>query len=96
MQLAALAQLGAGYQSSDGRRFDDLGMADEYQEEVTILDPIAIPPAGQRDNEFGEFPAGSMSQASWVPRAELTSAHTPVQPAAALFEAAVLVVIRSG
>jgi hypothetical protein len=41
VQLAALAQLGAGYQSSDGRRFDELGMADEYQEEVTILDPIA-------------------------------------------------------
>ena len=63
MQLAALAQLGAGYQPSDGRGFDELGMTDELQEELTVLDPTAILVAGQRDHEFGEFPVGSMSVA---------------------------------
>lgn len=62
-QLAALAQLGAGYQPSDGRRFDELGMTDELREELTVLDPTAIMVAGQRDHEFGEFPVGSMAVA---------------------------------
>lgn len=62
-QLAALAQLGAGYQPADGRRFDELGMTDELREELAVLDPTAILVAGQRDNEFGEFSVGSMSMA---------------------------------
>jgi AcrR family transcriptional regulator len=61
--LAALAQLGAGYQPTDGRRFDELGMTDELREELTVLDPTAILLAGQREQEFGEFPVGSMSTA---------------------------------
>ena len=63
VQLAALAQLGAGYQPSDGRRFDELGMTDELRNKLTVLDPTAILVAGQRDHEFGEFPVGSMSVA---------------------------------
>ncbi len=63
VQLAALAQLGAGYQPSDGRRFGELGMTDELREELTVLDPTTILVAGQRDHEFGEFPVGSMSVA---------------------------------
>ncbi len=63
VQLAALAQLGAGYQPSDGRRFDELGMNDELREELTILDPTAILLAGQRDREFGQFSVGSMAVA---------------------------------
>ncbi|WP_293002343.1 helix-turn-helix domain-containing protein [Mycobacterium sp.] len=62
-QLAALAQLGTGYQPADGRRFDELGMTDELREELAVLDPTAILVAGQRDHEFGEFPVGSMSLA---------------------------------
>lgn len=63
VQLAALAQLGAGYQPSDGRRFDELGMTDDLREELTALDPTVILIAGQRDHEFGDFPVGSMSVA---------------------------------
>ncbi|MFL0179020.1 TetR/AcrR family transcriptional regulator [Mycobacterium sp. SMC-15] len=62
-QLAALAQLGASYQPTDGRRFDELGMTDELREELTVLDPTTILIAGQRDHEFGQFPVGSMSMA---------------------------------
>lgn len=63
LQLAALAQLGAGYQPSDGRRFDELGMTEGLRQELAVLDPIAILVAGQRDHEFGEFPVGSMAVA---------------------------------
>lgn len=62
-QLAALAQLGAGYQPTDGRRFDELGMTAELREELAVLDPTAILVAGQQDHEFGEFSVGSMSMA---------------------------------
>lgn len=61
--LAALAQLSAGYQPSDGRRFDQLGMTEELREQLAALDPGPILLAGQRDREFGEFPADSMSVA---------------------------------
>jgi AcrR family transcriptional regulator len=63
LQLAALAQLGAGYQPRDGRRFDELGMSDDLREALTVLDPAAILAMGQRDKEFGEFPVGSMTVA---------------------------------
>jgi AcrR family transcriptional regulator len=63
VQLAALAQLGAGYQPRDGRRFDELGMTDELRDELAVLDPTPILLAGQRDHEFGEFPVGSMAVA---------------------------------
>jgi AcrR family transcriptional regulator len=62
-QLAALGQLGAGYQPSDGRRFDELGLTPELREELTALDPTAILLAGQRDHEFGDFPCASMALA---------------------------------
>lgn len=62
-QLAALAQLGAGYQPTDGRRFDELGMTDELREELAVLDPTPILVAGQQNREFGEFAVGSMSMA---------------------------------
>ncbi|MDO2396112.1 helix-turn-helix domain-containing protein [Mycobacterium avium subsp. hominissuis] len=61
--LAALAQLSAGYQPADGRRFDELGMTPELREELTQLDPTAILVAGQHDNEFGDFPIESMATA---------------------------------
>lgn len=62
-QLAALAQLGASYQPTDGRRFDELGMTDELRNELAALDPAAILVAGQHNHEFGEFPVESMSLA---------------------------------
>lgn len=61
--LAALAQLGAGYQPTDGRRFDELGMTEELREQLTVLDPTTILVAGQRNREFGAFPVESMSTA---------------------------------
>lgn len=62
-QLAALAQLGAGYQPSDGRRFDELGMTPDLQEQLRALDPTAILVAGQQDHEFGDIPVESMATA---------------------------------
>lgn len=59
-QLAALAQLGAGYQPTDGRRFDELGMTDKLREELAVLDPAPILVAGQQNHEFGDFSTGSM------------------------------------
>ncbi|MDG4669181.1 TetR/AcrR family transcriptional regulator [Mycobacterium sp. 236(2023)] len=62
-QLAALAQLSAGFQPSDGRRFDQLGMTDDLRDQLADLDPTSILLAGQRDKEFGDFPVESMSVA---------------------------------
>lgn len=62
-ELAALAQLGTGYQPRDGRRFDELGLTSELRDELTVLDPLAILVAGQQNREFGDFPAASMSVA---------------------------------
>ena len=62
-QLAALAQLGAGYQPSDGRRFEELGMTPDRQEHLAALDPTAILVAGQQDHEFGDFPVASTATA---------------------------------
>ena len=62
-QLAALTQLGTGYQPSDGRRFDELGMTPELREELVALDPTSILIAGQQDHEFGDFPIVSMAVA---------------------------------
>jgi AcrR family transcriptional regulator len=59
--LAALVQLGAGYQPSDGRRFDELGLNPELREELVALDPTAILTAGQQGHEFGDFPIASMA-----------------------------------
>ncbi|MDR3659519.1 MAG: helix-turn-helix domain containing protein [Mycobacterium sp.] len=61
--LTALTQLGTGYQPSDGRRFEELGLPPELQEELAVLDPILILSAGQRDHEFGDFPIASMALA---------------------------------
>ncbi|MGB8405466.1 MAG: TetR/AcrR family transcriptional regulator [Mycobacterium sp.] len=61
--LRALTQLGAGYQPSDGRRFDELGLTPELREELAALDPTAILAAGQQDHEFGDFPIASMALA---------------------------------
>lgn len=60
-ELAALAQLGTGYQPRDGRRFDELGMTPELRDELALLDPVAILVAGQQNREFGDFPATSMA-----------------------------------
>lgn len=62
-QLAALAQLGAGYQPSDGRRFDELGLTPELHDELIALDPTGILTVGQQDHEFGDFPIASMALA---------------------------------
>jgi AcrR family transcriptional regulator len=62
-QLAALAQLGTGYQPSDGRRFDELGLTPELRDELVVLDITAILTAGQQDHEFGDFPIASMAVA---------------------------------
>lgn len=61
--LAALAQLSAGYQPTDGRRFDELGMTPELRDELAILDPTAILVAGQHDHQFKDFPIESMATA---------------------------------
>jgi AcrR family transcriptional regulator len=63
VQLAALAQLSAGYQPSDGRRFDELGITDDLRDKLAVLNPTPILAAGQRDHEFGHFPVESMSVA---------------------------------
>ena len=55
-QLAALAQLGTGYQPSDGRRFDELGLTPELREELIGLDPTAILSAGQQESRVRRFP----------------------------------------
>jgi AcrR family transcriptional regulator len=57
--LAALSQLSTGYQPSDGRPFDELGLTAELGEEMAALDPATILQAGRRDGEFGEFPVES-------------------------------------
>lgn len=58
VQLAALAQLGTGYQPSDGRRFDELGMTDELREELAVLDPTAILVADNGIASLESFPRG--------------------------------------
>ena len=62
-QLAALAQLGTGYQPGNGRRFDELGLTPELREELAALDPSAILTVGQQENVFGDFPVASMALA---------------------------------
>lgn len=59
-QLAALAQLGTGYQPS-GRRFDELGLTPQLREELIGLDPTEILSSGQQSHEFGDFPVTSMA-----------------------------------
>lgn len=61
--LAALAQLGMGYQPSNGQRFDELGLTPELRKELAALDPVTILTVGQQDNEFGNFPIASMGLA---------------------------------
>lgn len=61
--LAALTQLGTGYQPAGGRRFEELGLTPELQQELAVLDPTSILTAGQQDREFGDFPVGSMALA---------------------------------
>jgi AcrR family transcriptional regulator len=61
--LAATVALGTGYQASDGRRFDELGLSPELAEEVAALDPTVILTAGQQDRAFTDFPVDSMALA---------------------------------
>lgn len=63
VHLAALSQIGASYQPSDGRRLDQLELSPELGEQLSALDPTAILRAGQRDGEFGDFPVDSMAMA---------------------------------
>jgi AcrR family transcriptional regulator len=62
-QLAALSQLGAGYQPSNGKRFEEFGLTPEFRDELAVLDPTAILIAGQESDEFGDFPVSSMAVA---------------------------------
>lgn len=62
-QVAALAQLGADYQSSDGRRVEQLELSAELTEQLPALAPNPILQAGQRDGEFGDFPVDSTALA---------------------------------
>lgn len=57
--LKALASLGTTYVPSDGRRFEELGLSPDIVEQLAVLDPAPILAAGQRDGEFGNFPAQS-------------------------------------
>lgn len=61
--LTALTQLGTSYQPGDGRRFEELGLTPELQQELAILDPTPILTAGQEDREFGDFPVSSVALA---------------------------------
>lgn len=58
--LAALAQLGTGYRTADGRRVEELGAPPALQQQLDALDPTAILVAGQRDREFADFPVESV------------------------------------
>lgn len=62
-QLAALSQLGAGYQPGNGKRFEELGLTPELRDELAVLDPTAILIGGQDADEFGDFPVSSMAVA---------------------------------
>lgn len=57
--LKALASLGTTYVPSDGRRFEELGVSPDIAEQLAVLDPTPILAAGQRDDEFGDFPLQS-------------------------------------
>ena len=61
--LAALTQLGTSYQPADGRRFEELEVTAELQQELAVLDPTTILTAGQQDGQFGDFPITSMAVA---------------------------------
>lgn len=63
LHLRALTQLGTSYQPADGRRFEELALTPELQQELAALDPTAILTAGQHDREFGDFPIASMALA---------------------------------
>ncbi len=47
----------------DGSRFEELKLDPELSADLVALDPTAILTAGQRDREFGAFPAASMATA---------------------------------
>lgn len=57
--LKALASLGTTYVPSDGRRFEELGLSADIADQLSVLDPMPILAAGQRDGEFGDFPVQS-------------------------------------
>lgn len=63
LHLRALTQLGTSYRPGDGRRFEELGLTPELQQELAVLDPMVILTAGQQDRVFGDFPVGSMALA---------------------------------
>jgi AcrR family transcriptional regulator len=61
--LLALTSTATGFQPSDGRRFDELGLSPEITEQLARLDPTSILAAGRRDGEFGDFPLESTAMA---------------------------------
>lgn len=63
VHLAALSQIGTGYQPGDGRRIQEMELSPELVKELAVLDPSAILVAGQRQKEFGDFSVDSMSTA---------------------------------
>ncbi|BBY63447.1 TetR/AcrR family transcriptional regulator [Mycolicibacterium helvum] len=61
--LLALTSTATNFAPGDGRRFDELGLSPEVAEQLTVLDPMAILAAGQRNGEFGDFPLESTAMA---------------------------------
>lgn len=59
--LRALGSLGTTYVPADGRRFEELGLDPDIGEQLAALDPTLILFAGQRDEEFGDFPVQSIA-----------------------------------
>lgn len=59
--LRALGSLGTTYIPADGRRFEELGLDPDIAEQLAALDPTLILVAGQRDEEFGDFPVQSIA-----------------------------------
>jgi AcrR family transcriptional regulator len=59
VHLAALTQIGASYQPSDGRRFDELGLSSEIREQLAALEAAPILRTGQENGEFRDFPVDS-------------------------------------
>ncbi|MGJ6125740.1 TetR/AcrR family transcriptional regulator [Mycolicibacterium sp. Y3] len=59
--LVALTQISANFSPTDGRRFDEMGLSPELNEQLAALDPGAFLVVGQTDGEFGDFPIESMA-----------------------------------
>jgi AcrR family transcriptional regulator len=63
VHLVALSQIGTGFAPTDGRGFDELGLAPGLRDELETLDPTAILEAGQQSGEFAKLPVDSTATA---------------------------------